>query len=472
MNVNPRCACLPLLFLLAGCAEYSPRPLHPAAWLPRFQKRSLRAPAVTAFVASQHLRLPKAFPQDWNLPALVAAGWYYRPELRQLRAQLAVAWAGLITAGERPNPSVGFSPAYAFKSPPGTNPWVLGFNFNVPIETAGRRQARLAVARAQIQRVAYQVGQAAWDIRSQIRQAWVNYWFSLHRLTLWRRQERLDRGNERIIQARFQGGRIARPLLTAAQVALEQAILARVRQQGQVKVRRAELAAALALPVAALRTVRLLWPRWDYLPGMRALSVGRLQRWALLNRMDVRALLAAYVAAEANLKLQIARQYPNINLGPGYEFDQGANKFIFGFSAALPIFNQNQGPIAQAQAQRLLAARRFESLQTKVLNQTQVAWASYCSAWRQMRRSRRLIASQKRQVAAALAGLAAGERSRLNLVEARQELVLLQLHQLAALENAQLALGLLEDALQRPLAQPHDQPNPARFLHRFTAAAK
>ncbi len=455
--------------ILTGCAQYTARPLHPAVFPARFQKRSLAAPAAVAFVSRQRVRLPRAFPKIWNLPALVAAGWYYSPALRRVEAQLAVARAGIITAGEFPNPAFGFSPAYAFKSPLGTNPWVLGFNFDIPIQTAGRREDRLAAARALSQAVLYRLGQTAWQIRSRIRGAWARDLFSMHRLALLRRQEQKARLNERILMARFRAGRIARPILTAAQLLLQQAVLAAARQKGQVKVRRAELAAALAMPVRALHAVRLVWPQWASPPAPRSMPVSRLQRWALLNRMDVRSLLAAYAAAQANLKLQIARQYPNVHLGPGYEFDQGQNKFIFGFSVALPIFNQNQGPIAQAQARRTLLAREFQSLQTGIFNQTQLAWTRYLAAWRQIRKARRLVYLQKRQVAAAAAALHAGGESRLALVEAQQELVLLQLSRLDSLENAQLALGSLEDALQRPLVHSLAGPSVPTVMRRLAA---
>ena len=45
---------------------------------------------------------------------------------------------------------------------------------------------------------------------------------------------------------------------------------------------------------------------------------------ALTHRADVLAALAEYAAAEALLRSEIAKQYPDIHLNPGYSFDTGA----------------------------------------------------------------------------------------------------------------------------------------------------
>src|SRR5204862_2361235 len=72
-------------------------------------------------------------------------------------------------------------------------------------------------------------------------------------------------------------------------------------------------------------------------------------------------------AAEAAFQTEIAKQSPDVHVNPGYEYDQGDNKWSLGVSVELPILNQNQGPIAEARARREEAAARFNALQSKVL---------------------------------------------------------------------------------------------------------
>src|SRR5262249_23060740 len=102
------------------------------------------------------------------------------------------------------------------------------------------------------------------------------------------------------------------------------------------------------------------------------------QRAALLNRLDIRSKLLEYAAAEAEIKLEIARQYPSISITPGFLWDQGDN--IWSLAATLvPAVLGNRPAIAAAQARRAVEASQFRALQDRVIAQAQGAEASYAS---------------------------------------------------------------------------------------------
>ena len=103
------------------------------------------------------------------------------------------------------------------------------------------------------------------------------------------------------------------------------------------------------------------------IPEADDLTSAEARRAALQSRTDILAALAEYAASESALQLEIAKQYPDIHLSPGYQFDQGDNKWHLGLSAELPVLNRNQGPIAEAEARRAESAARFEALQAKVI---------------------------------------------------------------------------------------------------------
>ena len=307
-----------LAAILAGCATYHPRPLQPAAFHTRFHERSLAAAGLRKFIAGQPIKPYSGFPRVQNLSTLVAAGWYYSPALRVQVAQLGVDQANMITASQSPNPTVALSPTYAAKAGPGISPWILGFNFDIPIETAGRRQDRMAQAKALTQAGRFDLGQIAWNVRQNVRRALITYYFAQELVRLLRQQAHATALIQGLIQSRFDAGDISRPVYTAAEIEAHQAALALVTAQGQVRQRRIQLAGAMSLPVRALADIRFRDKRLMMLPPVRKLELKRLSRAALLNRMDIQSLLAQYQAAEAALRLQIARQYPDIHLGPGY----------------------------------------------------------------------------------------------------------------------------------------------------------
>ena len=433
----------------AGCATYQARPLKPAAFETHFYARSLTNVNLKKFIARQPIKLHPGFPQVQNLSTLVAAGWYYSPALRVQLAQLEVDTANMMTASELPNPTVAFSPTY--KVAPGINPWILGFYFNIPIETAGRREDRMAQAKALTQAGRYDLGQIAWNVRQAVRRALIHYSFAHKQVRLLRQEVHNTAMILSLIQSRFQAGGISRPVYTTAEIQAHQAVLALVAARGQVRQRRIQLAAAISLPARALRNIRFTDSQIMKTPPVRKLNMKQLSRAALINRMDIQSLLAQYQAAEAALKLQIARQYPNIDLGPGYSLHQGVNEFTLGFAMALPILNQNQGAIAAANAQRLVIAAELERKQTTVITQIRSALSYYRSALRQWRTAHAIELQARTQLHATRRAFKAGAQSRLALAESQLALNTFAQAALQARISAVVALGNLEDILEAPL---------------------
>lgn len=69
-------------------------------------------------------------------------------------------------------------------------------------------------------------------------------------------------------------------------------------------------------------------------------------------------LRAAHTVAEAALRREVSRQYPNLSLGFAEEREQGVDRLSLPLGITLPLFDRNQVAIAAAQQRR--AARRAE----------------------------------------------------------------------------------------------------------------
>ena len=143
---------------------------------------------------------------------------------------------------------------------------------------------------------------------------------------------------------------------------------------------RAALAAAIGVPSPAAAFFRMCscpWPDLDSPPAAGSLPIAEVRRAALINRFDVRSALAQYAAAEADLRLQIAKQYPDLDIGPGYTYEEKQSYFTLGFSAIIPMFDRNRGPIAEAEAGRLKAAAAFLATQAEVISKSERSLAVY-----------------------------------------------------------------------------------------------
>jgi outer membrane protein TolC len=189
------------------------------------------------------------------------------------------------------------------------------------------------------------------------------------------------------------------------------------------------------------------------LPDALPLTSAEARRVALRSRADILAALADYAAAEADLRLEIAKQYPDLHLGPGYAWNSGNagdNQWSLGLTLELPILDQNQGPIAEAEARRKLAAAKFMELQSQVIGEIDRAVAGFRVAREQLQTGNELLAAEQRQQQSAEAQLQAGAGDQLDSLNAQLELSNAQLAQLDNQTKLQAAFGALEDALQRP----------------------
>ncbi len=80
---------------------------------------------------------------------------------------------------------------------------------------------------------------------------------------------------------------------------------------------------------------------------------------ALASRPDLKEQQIEVQAAEAALKVEKAKNIPNLNLGGGYKRDFGQNSFFVGVQLPLPLWDRRQGAIveklASSHRQRMLS---------------------------------------------------------------------------------------------------------------------
>ena len=255
-----------------------------------------------------------------------------------------------------------------------------------------------------------------------------------------------------ILQQILSVGEITRLDVDLARIELSKTQVATRSAEGQVADAKAVLAAAIGIPVAGLDGAEFSWPGLETPPSPESLSADQVQRDAVLNRLDIRRSLAQYAAAEAAVHSEIAKQYPNFNIGPGYTYEERNSFFTVGFSTSPPVFNRNQGPIAEAEGRRKEAAAAFLQMQAQVIARSERALANYTAALKEVAEAQSLYQLQETQLQMVRQNIRAGSDNQLSLDGVQIQLSILARAQLDALGRAQRALGDLEDAVQRPLA--------------------
>lgn len=447
-SAKPALGAITLALFLSGCARqrYHPQPLSPPVAASSLEARQLDDAGLKKFLEENLHRPITPWPlKNWDLSTLTLAAFYFNPALEVQRARVGAAEAATITAGARPNPTLSVSPGVPI-------PYLLEIDFAVPIETHGKRGIRIERAQNLSEATRLNLANTAWKVRNGVRTALTTYFLAVRQKELLRMDERLRSEQVKLLGQRLAAGEISRPEADSSRLALASTQVALRAADGRIPETKASLAAAIGIPVAALDDAELAWPEFATPPSVDSLSPELIQREAVLNRLDVRQALANYAAAESNLKLEIARQYPDFQIGPGYRFEETDNFFTVGFSINLPIFNRNQGPIAEAEARRKEAAANFLVTQAQVIAESEAALARYRTAMNELAEATdSLLKIQNTREQMAERALKIGESDRLTLNAVALERLGGLTTQLSALGQAQAALGELEDAVERPL---------------------
>ena len=441
-----------VVLVLAGCAHYQARPIDPAVTAAQWQARRLDDPMLAERLApvlrEAQLDWP---PARYGSGELLLAALVLNPDLAEARAHLAEADAAVRTAKAWPNPSVNLALERYAQDQAGSSPWLWGVTTNWLIDTAVRRRLRADLADAGVRGARLDYAGKVWDVRRTLRAA-------LADVLLGERQRALadDAVSKATALQAAQEQRRALGEAMPADVLQVALVLAQARDAAasaaqRVADARARLARAVGVPVQALEGVAFAWDDLEAPPEWPATQLDALASRARLSRPDLERALVDYASRETELRQQVRMQYPQISIGPGYTYDHGARKLQFNLGATLPLLDQNQGPIAEAEARREAAGRHVEAVQAGIDSEIAGAAARLTAARDALNAATHGHDAAERLRQQVETGYAHGEDDRVALLNAQLAAITAAQARLTAVDQAQQALGALEDAVRTPL---------------------
>ncbi|MGB9604117.1 MAG: TolC family protein, partial [Limisphaerales bacterium] len=368
--------------------------MNPSQLYNEFNSRSLDSVGLKNFVEQNTGTTNIVWPPDvWDFELLSLAALYFNPALESARASIKVAESAIITAGARPNPSI--NPVGGINrtalGQEGVNPWIPSMTVDIPIETANKRAYRIAVASNKTEISKLNVILTSWQIRSNVRSAYIELLDAHYKSNVLRQQLDILEKVRIAMENQLTAGEIKATEITPVLISLANTEIELGEAKRQYDEALPQLAAAIGVPVRELNRIKInLKLNSDTNVFTRILSTNIIEL-SLKSRADLLSALYEYEAAQAALQLEIARQYPDINISPGYEWDQGEHKWTIGLNIELPVFNRNQGPIAEALANRNLAAAKFNELQIGAISEIESAIAAAKAALEQLNRFSELL---------------------------------------------------------------------------------
>ena len=305
-------------------------------------------------------------PEQWRLDTLTLLALYFNPEVDVARAQALASRASLSLAAKRSPLSVELAAEHHSREVDGT-PWTIGVAVGLPIGSGSRREARVDRATYIADAAEIEIAAVMWRVRGATRDAIVDLTACRQRARLLEKQISVRRQLVKLMQRRVDTG-----MLSARDLGRERTELAAAEAELAVERTRqvtayGDLAAALGLP---LETVQSLKIADDAIKEPSVVpEAGAARSRALRNRLDIHVRLLEFGAADAEVRLAVAEQYPIVRISPGFFWDQGDEIWELASLVVPPA--SAQAAVLEAEARREVAARRFMALQIRVIGEVE-----------------------------------------------------------------------------------------------------
>ncbi len=380
----------------AGNQHYTPVELDHPRSATVFSSRRLDDAGLLAFLK---VHGAQSIGAGWDARQLALVALYNRPDLQVGRATVGVARAAEITAGAGPTSSVQATVERASRVEEGkSSPWTVSLTGGLTLETGGKRAARIDRAKAATLASTLKLQADAWRVAAEAQTATVAAVAAERDLAAAGAIVVEEREVVALIRARYVAGEISATDLSRAttefqNVMVEETAATQVRADARIALSR-----TLSIPYSQLAALPLRPEMPDHCTSLGAAPSDSLLALALNQRYDLGASLAEYAGAEADLRLAMAQQYPDVTIGPGLAWDQGITRWIISAGLQGIPAQRNRGPIAEADARRRLQVANASLAQQRVVVSVDSAIAACQSVGRSLAAANSLVLATEREL--------------------------------------------------------------------------
>ena len=372
-----------------------------------------------------------------TLPDALGMAERNNASLQAVIARQDGARAATVTARQLPNPDLDvIAGPVRPRGPGGPDGHALGFTFAQPLDYAGVRAVR-----AQVADLGSESAEAAVRTLRRSLYARVKVLF----FQVLQRQEQLRIAEEELlalqqirdrVNLRVQLGEAPRLDLIRADTEVLNARRNRDSSMVRVEQSRGSLAVVIGMPEGQSLRVEGVLPALTSLP-----SLSDFRERALRSNPELVQLEAEQRRARARVELEQKLRTPQVRVLAGHDVEPDQTRWRLGLSIPLPLFNQRQGQILEAQAEASVADAQFLARRQQLLGELDFALAGFSIARQQVDAFEGgLIRQAEQTVRVAEAAYRFGERGIIDFLDAQRTLRGVRQEYINALYEARYAL--------------------------------
>ncbi len=380
--------------------------------------------------------------QSLDLHTALSAADSGNLELRAARQQRALALAGITTAGQLPNPVIGFTAA---RDTPHE-----GVSVDLPLELGGKRGKRLAVAREEQKSTEIDINVLGRQIRRRTREAFFHSLAARAQTDQAKAALDLSTRVRDLVRERYNVGDVAELEVVQAEVELARS------SADYETTAQAQRSADVILAALLNRKIEEPIPLSGKLEDVPASpSLESVTTQAMQSSADLLKSAQDLTTEERRLALAKSQRIPNLDLSAGADFNSPPEFRAGGkggLSVTVPLFYHGQGEVALSNARIELLRLTLNAQRTNVSAQVAASYFDYTAKAHQAEKYRDTIVPQTvRMERMAEDSYRAGKTNILTLLDAQRRLNDVQKAYIDSLFAAQSAFATLEETVGAPL---------------------
>ncbi|MDR2549905.1 MAG: TolC family protein [Desulfobulbus sp.] len=374
------------------------------------------------------------------------------PELAAISWDSKIGEARMLQAGLLPNPEISyelsdFGGSGVYSGLNGSSSLV---QLGQLVELGGKRSKRTHLAAVEKELADWDIESKKLDVLAETNRNFLDVLTGQEKIGLTAELVRLaERARDTVLE-RVQAGKVSPLEGTKAGVALSETRIQLTRAQNELAAARSRLAASMGLETASFQRVSGKLETLAPIPSAEDLN-------AYLDRNpDIARWVKEKEQRDAALAMEKAKRIPDVTISGGMQYyaDTDDSALLVGISVPLPLFDRNQGNIAEAEHRRAKAREESRSSRTKAVTTLSDAYRMLASSYAESKSLQDdIVPAAQKVFADTEEGFREGKFDFLELLDAQRTLFTAKESYIASLSNYHKAVVDVERLIATPLAE-------------------
>ena len=395
MSIKPY---LIIILIISGCSyiPFNKKDIETKKITELIKESDIHNEDFSQFLITQGFNDDELPIKNWGLKELIYAQQFFNPELKTAKMKWEMVKTNEAIANLRPVSSIGLEIGRETTNKE-LSKKIFGGNFSFTIESANKRLIRyeLALNKSQLALIDYQI--TNWKLRLNLFNKLLDFIENQEFIRLSKDELRLKQSVMNMMKKRLEAGIVSQIDLDMKTIEFNKKNQELLELQMEQALIRNQLASLIGLSIRKFNLITLNAKNITSLLDditvsyLKDKELVELQETSLTKRLDLRKALSNYAVAEAELKLEVANQYPDYNFTPAYIYEFGTRIWSLGIDSIINSTSRNKAFITKAKKFRDLEASKVITLQLSTINDIEELQLNFSNKSEDLKYSKQML---------------------------------------------------------------------------------